>query len=634
MNRRVIGTFLMLVALILPMFVAGGAASAQNPTATITLLQTSDLHGNLLGWDYYANKPAEWGLAKVATLVKQERAVDPDLLLLDSGDTIQGTPLTYYYNVIDKTAPHPMAATMNALGYTMGALGNHEFNYGLEALNRYRSEAKFPILSANTRMTDGSEAFEAYIIKDVKGVKVGILALTTPAIPNWEKPANYAGLRFDDSIEIAKQYVPKMKDAGADVVIVLQHIGWERLPKDSAKPESWLTDEATWQDSGSLPGENTTIRLAKEVPGIDVIFSGHSHLNVPKAMINGVLITEPSYWGRVLGKATISLEQVDGKWKVVSKDATTLPVTNVALDPDIAGIAQPYHDTTIKYISTPIGTASGEFSGGPKARYIDSPLGDLINTVQTKAAADAGYPVQASLAAIFTDEGMIPAGEITLRNAYSVYIYDNTLYVLDITGDILRRALEKNAEYFKQLDPNNLPADPKGVVADNARDYNWDLYTGFDYSLDLTRPVGQRVTKLQMNGVDIAPDQTIRIAINNYRASGGGAFGMFREGKVVWQSTSEVRDLIAEYVKGLGTLDPAQVNTVNFTLVPDLYGHYFGSPAPAPQPTAQPTAAPPAGGIPGSLPNTGGSSVPAFALLALALAALVAGLRLRHTQAG
>ncbi|HYF62427.1 MAG TPA: 5'-nucleotidase C-terminal domain-containing protein [Herpetosiphonaceae bacterium] len=638
MNRRVIGTFLMLVALILPMFVAGGAASAQNPTATITLLHTSDLHGNLLGWDYYANKPADWGLARVATLVKQERAVDPDLLLLDAGDTIQGTPLAYYFNVVDQQAPHPMAAAMNALGYTMGALGNHEFNYGLDVLNRYRSQANFPILSANTRKTDGSEAFEAYIIKEVKGVKVGILALTTPAIPNWEKPANYAGLRFDDSIEIAKQYVPKIREAGADVVVVLQHIGWERIPRDSAKPEAWLTDEAEWQDSGSLPGENTTIRLAKEVPGIDVIFSGHSHLNVPKAMINGVLITEPSYWGRVLGKATVSLEQVDGTWKVVTKDATTIGVTNAQPDPDIAGIAQPYHDTTIKYISTPIGTASGEFSGGPKARYIDSPLGDLINTVQTKAAADAGYPVQASLAAIFTDQGMIPAGEITIRDAYSVYIYDNTLYVLDITGDILRRALEKNAEYFRQLDPNNLPADPKGVVADNARDYNWDLYTGFDYALDLTKPAGQRVTKLQMNGQDIAPDQTIRIAINNYRASGGGAFGMFREGKVVWQSTSEVRDLMADYVRANGTLDPAKINTVNFTMVPDLYAHYYGAaPAPAPQPTATPgvpaTPVPPAGGVPVELPNTGGGQAPLAALLALALVVFGAGLRLRRSRA-
>ncbi|MBA3469585.1 MAG: 5'-nucleotidase C-terminal domain-containing protein [Herpetosiphonaceae bacterium] len=604
LRRLMVGLFLL--ALVLPTVGSGAPAAAQDSVQTITLLETSDLHGNLIAWDYYANRSAEWSLSKVATLIRQERAIDPDLMLLDAGDTIQGTPLTYYYNVVDTSAPHPMAATMNALKYDMSALGNHEFNYGLPTLDRFRKEATFPILSANTRNTDGSEAFGGYIIKDVKGVKVGILAMTTPAIPNWEKPANIVGLRFDDPIETAKQYVPRMRAEGADVVVVLQHIGWERIPRDSAKPEAWLTDPDTWQDAGSLPGENTTIRLAKEVPGIDVVLSGHSHLDVPKAIINGVLISEPSYWGRVLGKITIQVENKDGTWQVVGKDSTTLKVTNVAADPEIVSIAQPYHDQTLAYINTPIGTSLGEFPGGPKARYTDGPLGDLINTVQSEAAAAAGYPVDVSLAAIFTDPGMIPSGEVTIRDAYSVYIYDNTLYVMEITGGILRRALEKNAEYFKQLDPAALPADPKGVITDNARDYNWDLYTGVDYTLDLTRPAGQRVTRLQIAGQDVTAEQPLRIAINNYRASGGGGFAMFREGKILWQSTNEVRDLMADYVRSKGTLDPAAINRANFTLVPDLYAHYYGGAQPAPAPTAvPPTAVPPAGGQPGSLPDTG-----------------------------
>lgn len=602
----------LLAILTLPLSWLSSPVMAQTNVQTITVLETSDLHGNLMGWDYYGNKPAEWGLSKVATLIRQERAIDPNLMLLDAGDTIQGTPLAYYYNLIDTKAPHPMAATMNALGYDMSAIGNHEFNYGLPVLDRFRKEAKFPILSANTRNADGSEAFGSYIIKNIKGVNVGILAMTTPAIPNWEKPSNIVGLRFDDPVETAKKYVPKMKAEGADIVVVVQHNGWERLPKDSNKPEAWLTDSDTWQDAGSLPGENTTIRLAKEVPGIDVILSGHSHLNVPKALINGVLISEPSFWGRVLSKSTFQVENKNGAWQVVSKDSTTLSVNKVAPDAEIAGISQPYHDQTLAYISTPIGNSTGEFAGGPKARYIDSPLGDLINTVQSEAAAAAGYPVDISLAAIFTDQGMIPAGQITVRDAYSVYIYDNTLYVMEITGDILRRALEKDAEYFKQLDPANLPADPKGVVADNARDYNWDLYTGVDYTIDLTKPVGQRVTKLQSGGKDITANQTLRIAINNYRASGGGGYGMFREGKIIWQSTNEVRDLMADYVRNKGTLNPAAINQLNFSLVPDLYTYYYGSSGaqPAPQPTAVPAQPTPAAGgqppsVPGSLPDTG-----------------------------
>ncbi len=617
---------LLALVLVLPLWLTAGAARAEGEEQqTITILETSDLHGNLMPWDYYANKEAEWSLSKVATLIKQERQTDPNLLLLDAGDTIQGTPLAYYYNVVDPSAPHPMAVTMSALNYDLAALGNHEFNFGQEVLKRFRDQATFPVLSANIRNADGSEAFQSYIIKDVKGVKVGILAMTTPAIPNWEKPGNIEGLRFDDPVETAKTYVPKMRAEGADVVIVVQHIGWERLPQNSSNPESWLTDPSTWSDAGSLPNENTSIRLAQEVPGIDVILTGHSHLNVPKAVINGVLLTEPSYWGRYLGKISVTVQKNEGKWQVVNKDSSTLSVQGVAADPEIVALSQPYHDQTLAYISKPIGTATGKFEGGPQARYHDSALADLINTVQAEAAAASGYPVDVSLAAIFTDQGEIPAGQITLRDAYSVYIYDNTLYVMEINGDILRRALERDAEYFRQLDPNNLPADPKGVVQDNARDYNWDLYTGIDYTIDLTRPAGERVTSLKLNGADVTPDQPIRIAINNYRASGGGGYPMFKEGKIVWQSTYEMRDLMADYVQKAATIDPQAINKANFTLVPDLYAHYYGAPA-------QPTPVPANPGAPVSLPNTSTpSSTPVWLWAALAFGLLSLGLLLRRT---
>jgi 2',3'-cyclic-nucleotide 2'-phosphodiesterase/3'-nucleotidase len=210
---------------------------------------------------------------------------------------------------------------------------------------------------------------------------------------------------------------------------------------------------------------------------------------------------------------------------------------------------------------------------------------------------------------------------------------------MEINGDILRRALEKNAEYFKQVDPNNLPADPKGVVAENARDYNWDIYTGIDYTIDITKPVGQRVTKLQFGGKDVTPDQKLRIAINNYRASGGGGFGMFREGKILWQSTNEVRDLMAEYVLAKGTISPQQINVRNFTLIPDLYAQYFGAApnqpaAPAASAPASPApSAQPAGGavpVPAALPNTGRSTTNLWLLLTLSMIVLVGGITLRR----
>lgn len=626
---------LLLLPLLLPLLLVSLPAYAQGESVTLTILQTSDLHTNLLPYDYYTGNTSDWGLARVATLIKQERAADPDLLLLDSGDTIQGTPLGYYYAVVDKNAPHPMGVTMNALQYDAAAIGNHEFNYGLETLNRWKNQLNFPLLSANTRTTDGGEAFQPYVIKEVKGVKVGVLGLTTPSIPNWEKPENIAGLRWDNPVEIAKTYVPKMRSEGAEVIVISQHIGWDKVPSNTRDPQAWLTDPSTWQDAGSLPDENLTIEIAQQVPGVDVILAGHSHLDVPKTVINGVLIVEPSYWGRALSKVTLQLQKNGDAWQVVNKDSGLQYVTGIETDAEIQNLSYPYHAQTVEYISTPIGTASGVFEGGPQARYQDSPLADLINTVQTEAAAAAGYPVDISLAAIFNDTGRIPAGQIALRDAYSTYIYDNTLYVLEINGDILRRALEKDAEYFKQVDPQNLPSDPKGVVTENARDYNWDIYTGIDYTIDITKPAGQRVTRLQFQGQDVQPSQTFRIAINNYRASGGGGYAMFREGTRVWASTNEIRDLMAAYVQAKGTIDPQQINTKNFTLVPDLYATYYGSgqsaqpavPAPA---TGQPA---PAGGTtprPATLPNTSDGTGMPWALGGLALGALGAGAVVRR----
>jgi 2',3'-cyclic-nucleotide 2'-phosphodiesterase / 3'-nucleotidase len=615
---------LLLAALLAPALLVAPVAGAQGETQMITILQTSDLHTNLMPWDYYTGTVADWGLARVATLIKQERAKDPNLLLLDSGDTIQGTPLGFYYARIDQQAAHPMAVTMNALKYDAAAIGNHEFNYGLDTLNRWKSQLNFPLLSANTRTTAGGEAFQPYVIKEVNGVKVGVLGLTTPAIPNWEKPENIAGLRWDNPVEIAKQYVPKMRSEGADVVVISQHIGWDKVPSPTNNPSAWLSDPNTWQPSGSLPDENLTIELAQQVPGIDVILAGHSHLDVPKALINGVLIVEPSYWGRALAKVTLQLQRDGGAWKVAGKDSGLQYVKGVEADKELTDLSYPYHDQTLKYISTPIGAATGAFEGGPQARYTDSPLADLINVVQSEAAAAAGYPVDISLAAIFNDTGRIPQGQIALRDAYSAYIYDNTLYVLEINGDILRRALEKDAEYFKQADPNAIPAEPKGLVSEQARDYNWDIYTGVDYTIDIAKPVGQRVTKLQFKGQDVRPEQTFRIAINNYRASGGGGFGMFREGTRVWASTNEIRDLIAAYVQANQPLDPGKINVRNFTLVPDLYATYYGNG----QPSAQPAGG--AAQTPASLPNTGGESELIWLGGLVALASISAGVAFRR----
>jgi 2',3'-cyclic-nucleotide 2'-phosphodiesterase/3'-nucleotidase len=557
---------------------------------TLRLLQTSDLHTNIFPWDYFTGKTdARRGLSKVATLVKQARAENPDCnLLIDTGDTIQGTPLGTYYATLDTAPKHPMAVAMNELRYDAMALGNHEFNYGLGLLNKFKDEVGFPLLGANVRTSaDGGEAFTPYLLKDVCGVKVGILGLVTPGVTTWERPENIPGLRFDDPLETAREYVPRLRQAGADVVVVAIHSGPDKQPTGSASnPDSWLIDysDATkWVDRGNLPGENQAVQIAQQVEGIDVLLTGHTHQPIPKMLLKNaqgqdVLLVQPNRWGSHLSVVDLSLVHAGGRWTVDGKDSRLLAVDDtVAADARVTQLTQSYHDTTLSYVSARIGTTRAAFPGGYVARYVDSSLADLINTVQEQAAAENGYPVDFSLAAIFTDEGMLPSGDVTLRDAYSIYIYDNTLYVMEINGSILRRALELNAHYFARWNPNAPPnaSTPEVAKAPNVQNYNWDLYSGIEYGFDLTQPAGTRLTHLRFQGVDVSESQVFRIAINNYRASGGGGYAMFKEGKVLWTSADGVRDYVARYIQSHPNLDPNAVNVCNFSLTPDPYAHFF-----------------------------------------------------------
>ncbi|RMF02396.1 MAG: bifunctional metallophosphatase/5'-nucleotidase [Chloroflexi bacterium] len=563
---------LLLVAGVLAAFLGAAAANAQEPT-TVTILETSDVHGHIYNWDFFGNAEKDQGLAIVSTLVEQERAADPNLLLLDNGDTIQGTPLIYYYNTKKTDETNPMAAVMNAMGYDAMTIGNHEFNYGQDVLDKFISEAQFPVMSANIRNSDGSQKYTPYIIKDVNGVKVGILSLTTVGIPVWEKPENIAGLRFDDAIETAKEYIPKMKEEGATVIVALSHSGAHVEPADSRAEGAWETDYTTWVDKGyaDVPDQNFIIKLAEAVPEIDVIMAGHAHSTIPQSVINGVLIVEPYKWGRGVSKVTL---KVDDAGNVIEKTGEFISGAEVTPDQAILDMAKDYQDTALAYVNSTIGTATGDFPGAYEARWKDGALADFINAVQLDMAADAGYPADISLAAIFNNEGHFSAGDIKISDVYGIYQYDNTLYVMEVTGDILKRALEHDAEYWAQVDPA-APAvtDPETLLAGDVRDYNWDMYSGIDYKIDISKPVGERVVDLTYQGAPVTPEQKFVLAVNNYRAGGGGGYSMFKEGKILWKSMSEIRDYMTEYIAAKGTLDPQDYYVDNWSLLPaSLYG--------------------------------------------------------------
>src|SRR6266700_1307127 len=232
-------SFLCLVAVT---FIGGSHVEAQQ-RAHVVILSTTDMHGRVFPIDYYTNKYDNVGITKVATLVKEARKNDPDLLLVDSGDTIQGTPLEYFHNKRDNTPPDPMMLAMNALHYDSMTVGNHEYNFGLQVLNKARGEAKFPWLSANTYDTGKATThYQPYIVKEVQGVRIGVLGLTTPGIPSWENPPNYQGLEFHETISEAKKWVPGLRGKEkADFVVIAMHMGIEEdlrtgVPNPSSVP--------------------------------------------------------------------------------------------------------------------------------------------------------------------------------------------------------------------------------------------------------------------------------------------------------------------------------------------------------------------------------------------------------------
>jgi 2',3'-cyclic-nucleotide 2'-phosphodiesterase / 3'-nucleotidase / 5'-nucleotidase len=543
-SRRILTVsllFLMVFSLLGTSAIPASAAETRN----IVILGTSDIHGNVDNYDYYTDSvptgTAQRGLTKILTYVKGVMAENPNTILIDDGDTIQGTPLSYYFEVVDTSKTNPLAAAMSYMKYTASTVGNHEFNYGPTVFNKFQSEATFPLLSANVTGCH-DYTFKPYEIKDVNGVQVGILGLTPPAVKYWERPENIVGCVFGDAMEAANKYVPEMRGLGADVIVVAAHTGLD-------------------ETYGYGREENFAKYLANEVPGIDVILAGHAHALVASQMINGVLITEPNYHTRNISDIRITVTGSGTEWAVSTKSSTAPAMGGTAEDAGLKALMQPYHDTTVTYINTPIGTATADFPGGFPARVADGPMADLINQVQTEAAAAAGYPVQASLAALFTNDAKLSAGPIKLKDAYAVYIYDNTLYVIDATGQQIKDELEWTADYFNQYF-----YEPAGVTVNSkVRDYNYDLWSGIEYKLDVTKPVGQRVVEFKLNGQPLAMDQVVRVALNNYRAT-----GKFPTAPKLFQSTVEVRELITNWITAKGTISPSDVFVQNFKLEPPV----------------------------------------------------------------
>jgi 2',3'-cyclic-nucleotide 2'-phosphodiesterase (5'-nucleotidase family) len=532
----------LLIALLLALFV--GAQSQQPSTSRvhITILSTTDLHGNILSKDYYTEKPDARGLAKVATIIKKARKENSNLLLLDSGDTIQGTPLEYYHNKKNNEPPDPMMLIMSTLQFDAMAVGNHEYNFGLPVLEKARGEAKFPWLSANTYNRGTLKThYQPYIVKEIAGVRIGVLGLTTPGIPNWDNAQNYEGLEFREPQREAQKWVPILRrKERVDLVVIAMHMGIEEdLDTGVLNP-------------GQVANENQALAIARTVPGVDVILMGHTHREVPALVVNGVLLTQANYWGRHVARVEVYFDKNRAAgWRLAAKSARTIPVDAVEPDADVVKLAEPYDRETENWLGRVIGESKEELTAR-EARFRDTAILDLIQRVQIEAGK-----ADVSMVASFNPQARIPKGPVTVREIAGLYVYENTLVVIEVTGRQLKEALEHSAKYFRAYEPGKALAD---LVDEKIPAYNFDIAEGVSYELDITKPIGQRIQNLIFKGQPVKPEQKFKLATNNYRVNGGGGYTMYKDAPVIYRSSELIRDLIIDWVERHKTIPTEPTN--------------------------------------------------------------------------
>ncbi len=569
--------------------------TSQAAELKLRIMQTTDLHMNLLNYDYYQDRLTdEYGLAKTITLIHQAREQAPNHLLFDNGDLLQGNPLGDMMAKVKPMAPgavHPAYKLMNLLRYDAANLGNHEFNYGLPFLRRALSGAAFPYVNANLMLTGPGRpryAFTPYVLLDRRftdssgqsqRLKIGVIGLAPPQIMQWDRPHLQGKLVARDMVESARPLIPLLRRQGADLVIAIAHTGFEK-------------------DAQGLGAENKAGELAR-LPGLDALLLGHAHAEFPssafaqhpgvdlqRGSIHGVPTVMPGRWGDHLGLIDLTLARQQGRWRVVNSHAELRGVfrreTRQALvpaDPMVAHVIAAEHADTVSHMRAQVAQTSA-----PIHSYFAQVLPDA--SVQLVAQAQKAYVQRAvqgtdlerlpllSAAAPFKSGGRqgwshytdIPAGPIALKHVADLYVYPNTIQALQLKGAELREWLEMSAGQFKQIDPAG-PAEQE-LLNPDFRAYNFDMIEGLSYEIDLSQPAryesegrrsasqAHRIVKLQYQGRPIDADARFLVVTNNYRAHGGGGFPGLSAEKIAVDAPSETREALAQFLASAQVLTP------------------------------------------------------------------------------
>jgi 2',3'-cyclic-nucleotide 2'-phosphodiesterase (5'-nucleotidase family) len=511
----------------------------------LLILSTTDVHGRIRGWDYYADSAeSARGLAREATIVDSIRAANPGrVLLVDAGDLLQGNPFAYIAMKQSSSGANPIIAAMNFMRYDAAAIGNHEYNYGVPYLERAVSQAHFPMLSANTYKLDGSHAFKSWTIVEREGTKIGIVGATTPGVMVWDAENIKGRLKFGDIIPAVRTAVSEVRAAGANIVIVLVHSGLN-------EPASYDTVTT------GLPSENVAARLAREIPGIDLVIYGHSHKEQKDLHAGSTLLIQPKNWATSVGVAHLSLARSNGAWRVASSRGETIQAAHHPEEARVLAVTEATHKATLAYANNVIGFTRVAWRGD-SARLKDTPLIDFILEVERKASG-----ADLASTAAFTLDAALPAGNVTVAKIAQLYPYDNTLRAVRITGKQLREYLDFGSRFYTGHMQGGAPATNPEIPG-----YNFDIVSGVDYTLDLTKPIGSRVTSLTYKGKPVADTDSFTMALNNYRQSGGGGYSMLQGAPVVYDKQQEIRQLLIDEVQKRQELKAADYFTQNWNLI-------------------------------------------------------------------
>ncbi|OES43857.1 bifunctional 2',3'-cyclic-nucleotide 2'-phosphodiesterase/3'-nucleotidase [Domibacillus iocasae] len=582
--------------------------AAAEGTVNLRIVETSDIHSNVMNYDYYKGSTTNaYGLSKAATLIKQLRSEAENSLLFDNGDLIQGSPLgDYVYNngLMKEGYVHPVYKAMNQLGYDAATIGNHEFNYGLDFMDIALEGADFPYVNANVYDNEGNPYFTPFKIleknvTDMKGgihkIKVGVTGFVPQGIMNWDAKHLEGKLVVEDIVKSAEKVVPEMKEAGADVIVILSHSGI-----------------AEYDQNGKMKAytegiENASYYLS-QIPDVDAILTGHQHLSFPNAAkpsfpdgngidnttgtINGVATVMPGSWGNNIGLIDLQVEKVDGKWDVINGTSTLKPITagevTADADPAIIDSVKAEHEATITYMDTPVGELKGDLN-----TYFglvqDNAAMEILNRAQTwyvesalKGTQYEKLPVLSASAPFKAGRGGVEdytdvkSGTIVLKNIADLYLYDNNVVnAVKVDGATLKEWLEWSAGQFNTIEIDPAKKEVQSLINPDFPTYNFDVIDGVTYEIDVTSlpkyDKGQnlinedanRIKNVKYNGKSVTDDMEFIVATNDYRAAGSK---LMNPGGVntVLKAPDSNRQAMMNYVMEFKEIDAAVNNNWTF----------------------------------------------------------------------